>query len=217
MRSTEIPTSKNATLSNCPPQFNSGNVEANGFEEPSQPRTLLSAYGNPSSEPSLLHQGPSCSTGDSMTEPLRQELVRAPLLTSYTITEPSHLNPHGQASCPDEHTMAENSHPNSVTRAPLLTTHTITEHSYPTGQASYLDEHTMAETQYLNPLARAPLLSTYTITEPSNPNPLSNAPLSDSFFTTSPVHMHQSAAAFIRSGNMFPSAFVTDDIQAEFS
>ena len=254
-KSTEIPTSKNTTLSNCPPQFNPGNVEANGFEEPSQPRTLPSAYGNPSSEPSQLHHGPSCSAGDSMTEPLRQELVRAPLLASYTITEPSHLNPHGQASCPDEHTMAENSHPNSVTRAPLLTTHTITEHPYPTGQASYLDEHTMVGTQHLNPLARAPLLSTYTITEPSNPtgqasyldehtvmgiqypnpparapllstytitepsnpNPLSNAPLSDSFFTTSPVHMHQSAAAFIRSGNMFPSAFAADDIQAGFS
>jgi hypothetical protein len=146
MRLTEIPTSKNATLSNCPPQFNLGNVEANRFEELSQPRTLLSAYGNPSSEPSLLHQGPLCSTGDNMIEPLRQELVRAPLLASYTITEPSHPNPHRQASCPNEYTMAENSHPNSVTRAPLLTTHTITEHSYPTGQASYLDEHTMAET-----------------------------------------------------------------------
>jgi hypothetical protein len=256
-RSTETSTTKNTTSFDRSSQFDSDIVEAYDFEEPPQHCTVPRAHGNPSSEPRPVHQGASHSNVDSMADPLRQELVRAPLLASYTITEPSHHSPLGQASCFDEHTMAETSYPNPLARAPLLTTYTITEPSHPSQpvQASHLDEHTMAETSYPNPLARAPLLTTYTITEPSHPNQptsyldehtmaetsypsslarapllttytitepsnanlLADAPLSDSFFTTNPLHMHQSTAAFIRSGNTFPSAFVADDIQAEFS
>jgi hypothetical protein len=160
--------------------------------EPSHPNQLIQA---------------SCLDDHNMAETsYPNPLTRAPLLASYTITEPSQPNQLGQGS-----------YPNPLARAPLLECCTITDPSLPNqlGQASYLDDHNMAEASHPNPLARAPLLTTYTITEPSNSNLLANAQLSDSFFME-PVYM-QSTAAFIRSGNTFPSAFAADDIQAEFS